>query len=130
MLPSPVTVDPIDSRIPGFYRLTLNERQDLIADRLQTPVDALRRLLDTGGLTSDIANNTVENVIGTYALPFGLALNFRVNDVDRIIRVDWDKVRPADLVRAEPPLQLHECPGVILFHRPEHYISGLVASSA
>ncbi len=78
-------MNPIDSRIPGFYRLTLHERQDLIADRLQTPASALRRLLDAGGLTSDIANNTVENVIGTYALPFGLALNFRVNGTDRII---------------------------------------------
>jgi hydroxymethylglutaryl-CoA reductase len=78
-------VNPTDSRIPGFYRLTLSERQELIASRAQTSAEHLKQLLNAGGLTPEVADKTVENVIGTYALPFGLGLNFRVNDVDRIV---------------------------------------------
>ena len=76
---------PTESRIPGFYRLSLAERQSFLADCLQTPLEELKRLLDSGGLTPAIANNIVENAIGTYALPLGLALNFRINDVDRVV---------------------------------------------
>jgi len=36
-------------------------------------------------MTSEVADSTVENVIGTYSLPLGLALNFRVNEIDRIV---------------------------------------------
>ena len=84
-LATQVTVNPTDSRIPGFYRLTVAERQERIASCVSTPLDELKQLLNAGGLTPDLANSTVENVVGTYALPFGLALNFRVNNVDRII---------------------------------------------
>jgi hydroxymethylglutaryl-CoA reductase len=63
----------------------LDERQDLIASRIQAPADQLKQLLGSGGLTQELANSTVENVIGTYALPFGLGLNFRINSVDRIV---------------------------------------------
>jgi len=74
-----------DSRIPGFYRLSLANRQSLIASRLSMSLAQLQPLLETGGMTPEIANNTVENVIGTYALPLGVALNFCVNGVDRIV---------------------------------------------
>ncbi len=74
-----------DSRIPGFYRLPLSERQSIIAERLGISENELRQLLESGGMTAEVANNTVENVVGTYALPLGLALNFSVNGVDRIV---------------------------------------------
>jgi len=56
-----------------------------MAERLLMSVAQLKPLLDSGGMTSEIANNTVENVIGTYALPLGVALNFRINAIDRIV---------------------------------------------
>src|SRR5699024_1666159 len=36
-------------------------------------------------LPLDIANNMIENVIGTYPLPFGLGLNFLINEKEYII---------------------------------------------
>lgn len=78
-------MNPTESRIAGFYRLTVAERQALLAARAQMPVLELSSMLGCGGLTPDIANTCVENAIGTYALPLGLALNFRINNVNRLV---------------------------------------------
>src|SRR5262245_49212621 len=72
------------ARIPGFYRLSIAERRDLLGSR-----DALtaadRDILDSGGLDLDAADHLIENVIGLYALPLGLALNFRIGGRDRLV---------------------------------------------
>jgi hydroxymethylglutaryl-CoA reductase len=61
----------------------LLERQQHLADRLGVPLDELQRRLAHGGLSTEVADKTIENAIGTYALPLGIALNFRINGVDR-----------------------------------------------
>jgi hydroxymethylglutaryl-CoA reductase len=73
------------SRIPGFYRLCLAERQALIAARVGVELEVLLRAVDGGGLESHIADKVVENVLGTYGMPFGIALNVRVNGCDRLV---------------------------------------------
>jgi hydroxymethylglutaryl-CoA reductase len=72
------------SRVPGFYRLSVGERRrELTARAALSPADV--RVLDGGGLDPEIADRMVENVIGIYSLPVGLALNFRVNDRDFLV---------------------------------------------
>ena len=71
------------SRIAGFYNLTLAERHVHLADAAGlTPPDLLPF---TSLLPADIALHMVENVIGTYALPLGIGLNFMVNGRDVLI---------------------------------------------
>jgi hydroxymethylglutaryl-CoA reductase len=72
------------SRIPGFYRLELDERQAETLRRVGLREEALE-LLRTGGLAASGADKIVENAIGVYALPLGLGLNFLINGVDRLI---------------------------------------------
>ena len=72
------------SRIPGFHRLSMNERRSALCERLQLGPDDIRRALEQGGLDASTADKMVENSLGTYALPFGLGLNFRVNGRDRL----------------------------------------------
>ncbi len=77
----------VTSRIPGFYKLPLAERRRAAAEVLGVPVrelDAVLGALDVraGGLDSKTADKTIENVIGTYAMPFALALNLQVNGRD------------------------------------------------
>src|SRR5262245_20910716 len=72
------------SRIPGFYRLSVDKRRGLVRARAGLPAPACEAL-DTGGLDLDTADHMIENVIGTYALPLGVALNFRVNDKDHLV---------------------------------------------
>lgn len=72
------------SRIPGFYRLSVAERRTLVATRAGLPADALGPL-DGGGLDTATADGMIENVVGTYALPFGVALNFQLDGRDLLV---------------------------------------------
>lgn len=76
-----------NSRIVGFHKLGLEARRRLIEEALalEDHEDDLRAALDSGGLDPTRALSIVENVIGVYALPFGVALNFTINGVDRLV---------------------------------------------
>jgi hydroxymethylglutaryl-CoA reductase len=72
------------SRIPGFYRLSVDERRRelrLRADLTEEDVVTLER----GGIDTATADRIVENVIGIYALPLGVGLNFRINGNDVLV---------------------------------------------
>jgi len=65
------------SRIPGFYKLDISERLDVLSARLTEKEIALLR--SGTGLTPAAAEHMIENVISVHPLPLGLALNFIVN---------------------------------------------------
>jgi hydroxymethylglutaryl-CoA reductase len=73
------------SRLPGFYKLSVAERRALVAERSGVELDTLCAALEAGGIDVTTADKLVENVLGTYALPFGVALNVQVNGVDRLV---------------------------------------------
>ena len=73
------------SRIPGFYKLSLTARRQVVSERAGVDVLELGHALEQGGLDSATADKVVENVLGIYGLPFGIALNVRVNGVDRLV---------------------------------------------
>ncbi len=73
------------SRIPGFYKLSLAARREVIAERTHVDLAQLEHALERGGLDTATADKVVENVLGIYGLPFGVALNVRVNGVDRLV---------------------------------------------
>lgn len=72
------------SRLPGFYKLPLAERIDVVADWAELSDDQ-RATLAGVGLTAEQADVMIENAIGTYALPLGVAANFRINSRDYLI---------------------------------------------
>jgi hydroxymethylglutaryl-CoA reductase len=72
------------SRLPAFYRLSLADRRELLRRHAELGDSDLARL-DAGGLDLATADHMIENVIGTYALPIGVALNFRVNGRDVLV---------------------------------------------
>ena len=71
------------SRLAQFFRRSTAERQDVIREWLG--LDAGAPLPTGGGLTLGEADNMIENVIGTYALPFAVGTNFVVNGRDYLI---------------------------------------------
>lgn len=72
------------SRIPGFYRFPLDERQRVLLRRSGLGEEECQLLIN-GGLPVEAADHIVENVVGTYALPLGLGLNFQVNGRDYLV---------------------------------------------
>jgi len=73
------------SRIPGFHKVTIQQRRNLVVDTTGADEGEIGRALDKGGLSAEAADKFVENVLGTYALPYGMALNVRVNGHDRVV---------------------------------------------
>ncbi len=74
----------VSSRLSGFYKLSVSERQAEIRNLLNLTEDEINRLKN-GGLTPDLANRMIENVVGIYGLPYGIAANFLINGRDYLI---------------------------------------------
>jgi len=70
------------NRPKKFYNLTIQERlEHLIVEGHLSEQDA-EILSGTAGLAPATADHMIENVIGTFSLPLGIARNFRVNGRD------------------------------------------------
>jgi hydroxymethylglutaryl-CoA reductase len=74
----------LDEKKVKFYNLSVDERLDEVA-RTAGLSDAERQALGPGGLAADQADHMVENVVGVYGLPLGVAQNFRVNGRDLLV---------------------------------------------
>jgi hydroxymethylglutaryl-CoA reductase len=73
------------SRIPGFYNLSIEERRRKIAELTGLVKEDVELLSKEGNLSPEIADRMVENVIGTIAYPFSVALNFLIDGKDYIV---------------------------------------------
>ncbi|HJQ85099.1 MAG TPA: hydroxymethylglutaryl-CoA reductase, degradative [Candidatus Binatia bacterium] len=73
------------SRISAFYRLSVEERRQRLAEALQLSPAEIEALNAADALPLEVADIMVENAVGTFALPFGVALNFLVNGRDHVI---------------------------------------------
>jgi hydroxymethylglutaryl-CoA reductase len=74
-----VTNDSQGSRIPGFYNLDLEGRLAELIRRANLSPEEAAALSSAAGLPASQADHMIENVIGLYALPLGVALNFVIN---------------------------------------------------
>ncbi|MFW9949916.1 MAG: hydroxymethylglutaryl-CoA reductase, degradative [Candidatus Thorarchaeota archaeon] len=73
------------SDISGFYKLSLEERYKLLSELANLDQDDLTILTNLGYFSTTQIDTLIENVVGGYQLPFGIAFNFKVNDKDYLI---------------------------------------------
>jgi len=71
------------SRFPGFYKLPLGERVRIVAEwaGLSPEEEALLEK----SLQLEQAEKMIENVVGLFPLPLGIAVNFLINGKDYLI---------------------------------------------
>ncbi|MDP6905811.1 MAG: hydroxymethylglutaryl-CoA reductase, degradative [Candidatus Thalassarchaeaceae archaeon] len=74
-----------NSRLRGFYKLSVKERREKVAELAGLDQDAIDSLAATGELSEEAADRIIENVIGTMALPVGIATNFIIDGEHYII---------------------------------------------
>jgi hydroxymethylglutaryl-CoA reductase len=72
------------SRLPGFYDLNVQDRASRISEWSGLS-DEESSLLGAGALSSERADQMIENVVGTHSLPLGIAPNFRINGYEILI---------------------------------------------
>ena len=71
---------PVDSsRLKGFYKLSVPERRKLLSDIAGLDEQMVEAWASNGELPEDVADRMIENVIGTYSLPIGVATNFIID---------------------------------------------------
>ena len=72
------------SRLPGFYKLGLEDRAAIIAERAGLTASE-KAILMGEGLSPAQADQMIENVVGIHALPLGIAVNFLINGQDYLV---------------------------------------------
>jgi hydroxymethylglutaryl-CoA reductase len=73
------------SRLPGFYELPISERLEaarVFAGLGEPDAAALGRF---GALSGELTDVFIENAVGTFSLPLGIATNFRINGRDVLV---------------------------------------------
>lgn len=72
------------SRLPNFYKLDLSQRHEALTEAVGLTHEE-RWILKKETLSAKQAEVMVENLIGVFGMPMGLAVNFRINDRDYLI---------------------------------------------
>ena len=97
----------------------------------------IERALEGGGLDAETADKFVENVLGTYALPYGVALNVRVNGHDYVVPMVVEEPsvvaaasNAAKMVRAGGGFVAEVDPPLMIAPGPAHATSTDAAAAA
>ncbi|MGA1819638.1 MAG: hydroxymethylglutaryl-CoA reductase, degradative [Thermoplasmatota archaeon] len=72
------------SDIPGLYRMSVEERKEKVQKETGLTGDDIRGL-DIDGTPMEVLDGMIENVIGVFQLPVGIATNFIINGVERLV---------------------------------------------
>ena len=73
------------SRIPGFYKMSPEERLEKVVGFSGLTDEDLGALRDYEATGVGLADRMIENAIGTIQIPLGIAANFVINGKDRLI---------------------------------------------
>ena len=75
-----------DSSIPKFFEKSHEEKLNIISNFSELTEPELNHLKNaTGGIDFEHANKMIENAIGTFSLPLGIATNFKINNKDYLV---------------------------------------------
>ncbi|MFT7653666.1 MAG: hydroxymethylglutaryl-CoA reductase [Candidatus Azotimanducaceae bacterium] len=76
----------LSSRIPNFFRMSITERIAALHTRGLLSQDDVHQLVTSKHqLQLNSADKMIENVVGVFGLPMGVALNFLINNKDYVV---------------------------------------------
>jgi hydroxymethylglutaryl-CoA reductase len=73
------------SRLPGFYELPIGERLRIAADFSHLDATDRKNLGAFGAMNPELVDVFIENGVGSFSLPLGIATNFLVNGRDILV---------------------------------------------
>ncbi|MBN2010112.1 hydroxymethylglutaryl-CoA reductase, degradative [candidate division KSB1 bacterium] len=73
------------SRFSGFYKLDVDQRLQKLNDEWYRLSTHERWMLKRETLTPDLGDVMVENSIGVFSMPLGIAVNFQINGKDYVV---------------------------------------------
>ena len=73
------------SRIPGFYKMPIEERVRIVKEFAGLSDEEEKLLLSFHALPAEIADRMIENVVSSMQLPLGIATNFIINGKEMLV---------------------------------------------
>jgi hydroxymethylglutaryl-CoA reductase len=73
------------SAFTGFYKLPVEERLRIVKEFANLTDEEINLLKNTGALPLELADRMIENVVGAFPVPLGVAVNFLINKRDYLI---------------------------------------------
>ena len=73
------------SELQGFYKLPMDRRREILREATNLTAEEVNVVANTGSLPPDVADHMIENVVGGYTYPLGIATNFRINGKDYLV---------------------------------------------
>lgn len=73
------------SRLPGFYELSVGDRLHTVAKVADLSTSDRHSIGQFGSLNGELTDVFIENAIGTFSLPLGIATNFLINGEDVLV---------------------------------------------
>ena len=74
-----------NSELQGFYKLSMEERRAVLKKSTGLTDEEIGIVAGTGSLPPETADHMIENVVGGYTYPLGIATNFRINGKDYLV---------------------------------------------
>lgn len=111
------------SRIPGFYTLKPEERLQVVAEFAQL-TDEEKKLISSCGLDIATASRMIENVVGVFPLPLGIAANFLINGRDYLVPMAVEE--PSVVAAASNAAKMARDGGGIFSFQPSQLMIGQV----
>ncbi len=75
-----------NSRIPNFFKMSILDRISALHEKGLLSSEDVRQLTNSDHqLNVNVADKMIENVLGVFGLPMGVALNFLINNQDYVI---------------------------------------------
>ena len=71
------------SKVSGFYKLPIKDRVKFVKDFAELSKE--EEELFSSYLDMEIADRMIENVLGTFEIPLGIAVNFQINGKDYLV---------------------------------------------
>ena len=112
----------LESRLPGFYNLSIEQRHDLLLKQGWLSPEDVAILSGEAGLSVSQAEHMIENVVGVHALPLGIATNFVVNG--RQVLVPMVIEEPSVVAGASYMARLARAGGGFIAHATEPLMIG------
>lgn len=113
-----------DSSISKFFEKSRKERLDIVKNFANLSQEELKILENSGGITFENADKMVENAIGTFSLPLGIATNFKINDKDYLVPMVIEE--PSVIAAASKAAKIARIKGGFKVEADESYSIGQI----
>lgn len=112
------------SDVSRFFEKGRKERIDIVAKFANLTEQEIKVLEDSGGISFEQADKMVENAIGTFSFPLGIATNFTINKKEYLVPMVIEE--PSVIAAASKAAKIAKIRGGFVMQNDESYSIGQI----